>query len=510
MRNRTLHQSLRDFAEQAAFQLEADASGGAEIPFEVVESPGARAPLYCYRPLTGQFIRERLGVLGRLPTYGPAKHAIESLGGVDAYLRVRGEPRVPEQSGERADAALRSFLSTLYAEVTEFEFSAERFSRAYAELEAAVYETRALSAVIAPLHGLELVSEDVPIVEGLSLVRADTVEGAPAEAVWGRPVPGPGDAPNAVVMLSVEGAPGDGPPLAEARARFAALLTALRLVDAAGFALGSSAWARTDAGPWQLVSLATGGGVPAGPPYRVEPDEEDELRGFCNLVARRAEGARGEVAFALRRFEMACERTDPFDALTDHLLALRSLLEPEGPASGRLAQRLAAICAMPEQRAALAERAAHAISLERGIVAGLAPAAPDAEALVADTAHHLRALLRDVLCGHLSEDLVTVADDLLAEALDGPHEANPSQTGADSPPTNANPYPEPGESEPETADFEPQIVAEDARRAGETAESEPDVADSEPQTSFFDVEMPGAEWAFPGDDDTSERERVFF
>ena len=134
MRNRALHQSLRDFAEQAACQLEADAAGGAEVPFEVVESPGARAPLYCYRPLTGQFIRERLGVLGRLPTYVRARQAMQGLGGVDAYLRVRGEPRVPEDPAERADAALRSFLTALYAEVSEFEFSAERFARAYAEL----------------------------------------------------------------------------------------------------------------------------------------------------------------------------------------------------------------------------------------------------------------------------------------------------------------------------------------------------------------------------------------
>jgi hypothetical protein len=477
MRNRTLHQSLRDFSEQAAFQLEADAAGGAEIPFEVVEAPGARAPLYCYRPLTGQFIRERLGVLGRLPTYGPAKHAVLSLGGVDAYLRMRGEPRVPESLDERADAALRSFLSAMYSEVTEFEFSAERFARAYSEFESAVYETRSLTAVIAPLHGLELVSDEVPIVEGLSLVRADTLQDAPAEAVWGRPVPEPGDSPNVVVSLSVEGAPGDGPPLHEARARFSALLTALRLVDAAGFALGSSAWARIDAGPWQLVALGAGGGVPAGPPYRVEPDEEDELRGFCNLVARRAEGARGEVAFALRRFEMGCERADPFDTLTDHLLSLRALLEPEGQASGRLAQRLAAICAVPEQRAVLAERAAHAISLERGIVAGLAPAAPDAEALVADTAHHLRALLRDVLCGHLADDLVAVADALLADSVTGEREAV----------TDPDPEPDP------------------------VPEAEPEVElDGEPQTSFFDVDMPDPGWSSPGDDDTAERDRVFF
>jgi hypothetical protein len=427
MRNRTLYQSLRDFAEQAAFQLEADASGGAEIPFEVVESPGARAPLYCYRPLTGNFIRDRLGVLGRLPTYAPARRAVEQLGGLEAYLRVRGEPRIPEDPGDLADAALRSFLSAMYAEASEFEFSAARFSRAYRELEASVYESRSLTAVAVPLHGLELASEQVPLGEGLALVRGDALDDAPAEAVWSRPTPG--QAPNVLAVLTVEGAAGDPPPLGEARSRFLRLLTALRLVDAAGFALGTSAWARTDAGPWQLVALGIGGGCPRGAPYRVELDEEDELRGFVSLVARRIPGPqgtnafRGEVAWALRRFEMGCEREDPCEAVSDHLLALRALLEPEGPASGRLAQRLAAICAVPEERAALAERTAHAISLERGLIAGLAPAAPDADALVHDMAHHLRALLRDVLCGHLDPDLVALADGILAEAVTGEEDA---------------------------------------------------------------------------------------
>jgi hypothetical protein len=70
----------------------------------------------------------------------------------------------------------------------------------------------------------------------------------------------------------------------------------------------------------------------------------------------------------------------------------------------------------------MAERMAHAISLERGIVAGLQPAAPDAEQLAHDVAHHLRALLRDVLCGHLDSDLVAVADGLLEEAVAGEEE----------------------------------------------------------------------------------------
>jgi hypothetical protein len=36
---------------------------------------------------------------------------------------------------------------------------------------------------------------------------------------------------------------------------------------------------------------------------------------------------------------------------------------------------------------------------------------------VAEIAEHLRALLRDVLCGHLDSDLVAVADVMLDQAL---------------------------------------------------------------------------------------------
>jgi hypothetical protein len=113
---------------------------------------------------------------------------------------------------------------------------------------------------------------------------------------------------------------------------------------------------------------------------------------------------------------MGRERLAPFEALTDYLLALRALLEPEGPASGRMAQRLAVLCAPPAGRAALAERTARAISLERAVISGLAPAEPGADALVDELAENLRALLRDVICGHLDSDLCEVADHLLVEA----------------------------------------------------------------------------------------------
>jgi hypothetical protein len=113
---------------------------------------------------------------------------------------------------------------------------------------------------------------------------------------------------------------------------------------------------------------------------------------------------------------MGCERFAPFEALSDYLLALRALLEPEGPASGRLPQRLAVICARPQDRARLAERVAQAVSLERAAIAGLATAAPGSDRLVDELCEHLRALLRDTVCGHLRADLVGVADELLAES----------------------------------------------------------------------------------------------
>ena len=47
MRNRSLHEALRAFTEQAALTLDADTHAGAEIPFEVVEP--RRAPA---RPCT--------------------------------------------------------------------------------------------------------------------------------------------------------------------------------------------------------------------------------------------------------------------------------------------------------------------------------------------------------------------------------------------------------------------------------------------------------------------------
>jgi hypothetical protein len=145
-------------------------------------------------------------------------------------------------------------------------------------------------------------------------------------------------------------------------------------------------------------------------------DQEDELRAFVALAARRMPRG-GELAWALRRFDLACEREDAAEALTDLLLALRALLEPEGPESGFLPSRLAALCAPTGMRDALAARAAEALAIEKAVIAGLAPPPRASPCSVDELTEHLRALLGDALCGHLDSDLAAAADALIEEEM---------------------------------------------------------------------------------------------
>jgi hypothetical protein len=326
------------------------------------------------------------------------------------YLLARGHAHIPDDPRERADAALRTFLGRVFDERIRFGFEPDRFEQAYTELELALYEGKRTTTVIAPLLGLALDhgTTEIALGDGLALVRGDRLNGAPHEAVWGE-----GREPQVLVALTVTEDRAARPPLSAARVGFRRVLTALRLFERGGFSLAPLGWARTDGGAWHPVALG-GSGRPRSITF-ISGEHEDELRAFVNLVARRTPAA-GELAWALARFEMGCERIAPFEALTDYLLALRALLEPEGPASGRLAGRLAALCAQAQDRLRLTERTVQAVALERAAITGTAPGLPGADTLVAELAEHLRAILRDVLCGHLGGDLCALADELLVES----------------------------------------------------------------------------------------------
>ena len=429
MRNAALHHRLETFTVDAAGRLTADTAAGHEIPFELIEEPSAGlTPLYRYRPLTGRFIAERRVALAALPGHEGAARALAECDALDVYLAAHGEIRMPGDRLGCAELALEVFLRSLYDERTDFGFEPAHFEAAYAELERTVYAAHGSATVIAPVLGIALDAgtTELTLGDGLSLIRGDALHGAPAEAVWGDPplgVHGGADA-NVLAVLTVSEEHAARGAVAMARARFRRVLSALRLLQRGTYALGSIAWARSDDGPWRTVPLGTGGRVGGMRLLTlVSAAQEEELRAFCRLVGRRGggEAGRGELTWALSRFEMGCERIAPLEALTDHLLALRALLEPEGPASGRLAQRLAVICAQPEDRAALAERTVRAIDLERAIITGMATIRDGGrrvDALVDELSGHLRAILRDALCGHLDADLCAVADDLLAEAAE--------------------------------------------------------------------------------------------
>jgi hypothetical protein len=212
--------------------------------------------------------------------------------------------------------------------------------------------------------------------------------------------------------------PADQPiPTSEAADRFAAVVTALRLWAPGGVALGAPGWRQSDHGRWQPVSIGSGM-WPRESGWQLAEGEEQAFREFFAAI----DGARPDetVAWALERFEMGCERPSEAQALSDYLLALRALLDATSHAGqSSMALRLAALCAEEDARAELQHRLEAALALERFVMGGATGLRTDPESpreLVAEAESHLRALLRDVLCGYLDADLKGVADDILLDS----------------------------------------------------------------------------------------------
>ena len=406
MQSRHLHASLHAFAAAAGETLAAEVAGGDEIGFEVVEAGarGSRPGLYCSAPLTAEFVERHWDRLLSLPTARTAQLALATLSGLEAYLDTYAEEHRAGAPVEQD--VLRCFTRRVFEGSGEdFELLPERFEPAYRELHPKAEDEAGELAVLALLLGIDCESAEIPLAEGMLLAPLARLDVLPPDSAWRRP-----EAPGTVVAL----VPGRGPgAMAEALERLRDLQTALRLY-APGISLARLAWIRGDRAAWRALPIPGGGRCDGR--VTISAAQEDELRAFANLVARRRP-VEGELAWALERFELGIDRDDALSGLTDNLLALRALLEPEGPRSGRLAGRIAALCAQPHARAAATERVARAISLEQSLIAGMS-VGEDATALVEEIEDHLRALLRDVICGHLADDLVALADSLLRENED--------------------------------------------------------------------------------------------
>lgn len=417
MRSRQLETALTEFVAQAADRLQAEIDAGAEVGFELAEKSARRraesaARLYSYRALTGEFIEQHAAKLASLPAHAEATSLLVDFDGLDRYLAGMGGAADPGRTKAyaRAGAALRLLLGDVFEEQTDFDRRSDlaqyqqRVEAALARLSQSTQASTSEMTLLATLHGLTIASEELALTKGLTIAQHGALRGVPDGAEGGDH------------LLVVFTADDDDVDDAVARGRevLKDLLRALRLFGDGRVTLGAFAWARVGAGSWNPVALGAGG-RPHGM-LVVSTEQEDELRAFCNLVSRRAPHG-NELAWALRRFELGCERGTGYEALSDHLLALRALLEPEGPASGLLAGRIAALCATPEDRAKLTKRMTNAQALERAVIAGTADEHAAGLNLARDVSDHLRALLRDVICGHLESNLALVADELVAQDI---------------------------------------------------------------------------------------------
>ena len=414
MRNRALHDALRDFALEAAALLVRANEGGEELPFSLDEQSGTGGTLYRYRPLTDEFIADHWDELRSTASFETAARALGT--GARAYLRRRGEP------GADAEPALRAMLERLYEDATSFAFPEERFERVYAGVERALYAGTVRASVAAPVPGVRLATARIDLGEALAMVDVALLGPAPSPP-WSAADRDPSSRPSAYLLLERD-IGSDAPlPLDEARERFGAALTAVRLLGCPGAALGPLAFARAADEPWQGVRLGARGEARGDSEHELGSDEGAAL---AELVEALEDAAlSGRVEWALRRFEMGAARAAEADALSDHLLAARALLGGAGGADpATIALRVAALRAGTSDRRTVQRRVEAAFALEPFVIEGGVGAARGTRyveavgrhgphALIRDLEEHVRELLAAVVRGELDADLVGAADEAL-------------------------------------------------------------------------------------------------
>lgn len=426
MRDLVVREALEAMAFDAADRLRELIAAGEEIPYEVRE-PGDGSPLCRYEPRTEVFVHDHAGELRELDSFGTACAAVEIGGLATAYLERMGIG-VPEDARKRAEIACIAFLCRLWMASSDFSLEAARLEAAIDEVDAGSELNDGGIEVIVPLRGLQMPVARLDL-EPASIVRADTVE-VPPEA---RSADGLGVSPWEPTFIAVvrvdETEVADGDAGLAAVESFRRLTTTLRLFKAGGVGLGPHAWTRIAGDRWRRIATGSGRQRPGG--YRLTDAELGELLAFSRSLAiagtpfeRLAHGRPGfptVLGRALARFEAGLERNVVVEALNDHLLSLRFLLEGGGPADLGLSMRIAALCAEPDGRDEVKAVVDRAQGLERELWSG-EPSIGSGSATPAETGASLedlaRAILKDAAAGHLGSDLRVTADEiLLADGL---------------------------------------------------------------------------------------------
>jgi hypothetical protein len=443
VRDRLLDDSLTRLASEAAIRLSSLVAGGDQIPFDVDAESGDDSLFYSYRPLTSRYVREREQELRELDAFGPARDAVAAAGIAAAYLEARGE-QVPGDPGERAAQMLTVFLASLWDGSTELSLDHERLRGALAVLEAETRGAEEADVLIAPLVGLRMPLPRLQLPHGVQIVRADAIE-APIEAMRSEGMGRAAWQPQFLALAEQ----GEGPESAEAALhQLRELISVMHLFKPGAVGLGPHAFAPTGEERW--ARLATGMPSTRSGAYELSEEEAIELAEFAATLEARPDPD-GALAWAVGRFEMGCGRESALEGLSDHLLALRAVLDGHGPVGASLPMRASALIADEDvDRIEARERIESALELERSLMNG-SPSLPGL-ALAGWLEEGVRRILRDAALGELGSDLNTAADEtLIATGLSGGDVeiAVSEEVAPEGPPVLAEPPPENFESSEE-------------------------------------------------------------
>ena len=185
--------------------------------------------------------------------------------------------------------------------------------------------------------GLRMSTARLQLPHDVRIVRADAIE-APVEAMRSE---GMGRASWEPQYLAVaDQHEGEGAEAALDQLR--ELISVMRLYKGGAIGLGPYAFAPTGEDCWRRI--ATG----APPPVPAATASARTRRASWPSWRRTLE-ARPDpdsaLTWAVGRFEMGCERESALDGLSDHLLALRAVLEGHGPVGASLPMRASALIA---------------------------------------------------------------------------------------------------------------------------------------------------------------------
>jgi hypothetical protein len=410
VRDPVLSEALNRLAAEAATRFSSLVATGDEIPFDVAENDGDDSVFYGYVPLTARFVRQREAELRSLPAYVPAREAVAAAGVAASYLEARGE-EVPADPGDRASAMLTAFVAGLWDGCGEFSLDRPRLERALLQLDCETRDLTEADVLIAPLVGLHSELARLQLSNGVEIVRADAVE-APIEAMRSEGMNRAAWEPQFLAIAEQSGEPQSS---IAAMGQLRDLISVMRLFKEGGIGLGPYVFAPTGEGHWRRLATGTPATRPGG--YQLSDEEEAKLRHLARELAEQPD-PRGPLAWAIARFEMGCERPTALEGLSDHLLALRALLEGDGPVGADLALRAAALFAEPEDRDDAGDRVARAFDLERTLMAGerMEQSGIDtgtAIGLAVWIEEGLRGILRRAALGELGGELGVAADETL-------------------------------------------------------------------------------------------------